>query len=141
MVHVDRPVTRPHLRCGTYVRIKNTGKRPLELSSTYVTNRSYFNGRLEGEEIGDWDLPGAPVVIQPGEVKDVLYPYGIRTYRTRGLSVGVHGFQFYGFGARTNTAVAYFLPDRLPCTAVAALALLALWRIHLGRVHNRGGAA
>lgn len=63
MLYADRPILRSEGECRSYLRIRNAGEHPLELTGTYVTNRRYTNGRLTSEEIGNWPIPGAPIVL------------------------------------------------------------------------------
>jgi hypothetical protein len=129
MVYVDRPIVRSDQTCRTYLRIRNAGKHPLELRSTYLTNHHYENGELFGEEIGDWSLPGSPVKLSPGEVKDVLYAGAISIGHPKRICyVGTRGFQFRGFGLETNTATVYVLPSRPFWLVLALVGALALRR-------------
>ena len=127
MVYVDRPIARPDQPWKTYLRIRNAGRLPLERTSTYTTDHRYVNGQLYGEAIGDWEIPGAPLKLLPGETKDVEYRWA-----TRGRTIGFYGFQFSGFGGRTNTVTVYVLPGRPFWIALAAIAALAMWRAWLG---------
>lgn len=134
MVYVDRPVVRSDQTCETYLRIKNVGKHPLELTSTYVTNRHYVQGKLYGEAIGDWKIPDSPLELLPGEVRDVPCRNAImiRYPPDHSSAIGTRGFQFNGFGLGTNTVTVYVLPSRPFWLALAAVAALAMWRAWLG---------
>lgn len=131
MVYVDRPIMRSDQTCNTYLRIKNVGEHPLELTTTYVTNRSYANGTLWSEEIGDWK---PHLKLLPAEVKDVPYKYAFSVIRhpMRASAIGFYGFQFNGFGVHTNTVTVYVLPSRPFWLVLTALAALAVWRTWLG---------
>ncbi|MHB0999056.1 MAG: hypothetical protein ACYC27_07400 [Armatimonadota bacterium] len=137
MIYADRPIMRTDQKCRTYLRIRNTGNHPLELTSTYITNKYYEDGVLFGEEIGDWELPDAHLKLLPGEIEDILYPNAIIAghYRVSWNhidDIGTRGFQFYGFGLQTNTVTVYVLPSRLFWIILAAISALAVWRAWLG---------
>ncbi|MDO8683593.1 MAG: hypothetical protein Q7N50_08935 [Armatimonadota bacterium] len=138
MVYVDRPIMRSDQICKTYLRIKNTSKRPLEFTSTYITNRYYINGKLCGEEVGDRQMPGSPLKLMPGAVKDVLLKDNIKI-RFPGLmnTIGTRGFQFCGYRLQTNTVTIYVLPSRAFWLVLTAIAALAVWRVWLGTTHRQ----
>lgn len=137
MVYVDRPILRSDQICKTYLRIKNTGKHPLELTSTYITNHRYVNGGLYGEEIGDWQIPGSPLRLLPGEIKDVPYNVLRTRYPGRISAVGFYGFSFFGWGVQTNTITVYVLPSRQFCVVLTVIAAFVLWRTWLGATLRR----
>lgn len=128
MIYADRPIVKIDQECETYLRIRNTGNQPLELTSTYITNRSYINGEVFGEEIGDWTLPDAPLKLLPGEIKEILYQNAIpmRHPEISRNTIGTRGFQFNGFGLRTNTITIYVIPGRPFWIVLAAISALTI---------------
>lgn len=132
MVYVDRPIMRSDQTCKTYLRIKNAGKHPLELTSTYMTNHYYINGELYGEEIGDWQIPGSPLRLLPGAVKNVYFSVLSTRHPERISKIGFYGFSFFGWGLRTNTVTVYVLPSRPFWIVLTVVAAFAVWRAWLG---------
>lgn len=130
MVYSDRSIVVPDGTCTMYLKIRNIGKHSLRLTSTYITNRRYANGRLCSEEIGDWRIPGAPLKLMPGETRDV--PCAVDTHPARLTSIGIYRYQFCGFGLQTNTVSVLVLPIWLIGLVLAAIAALA-WRARSSR--------
>ncbi len=82
MVYATRPVAKVGQRCDIRLKLRNCGEERLVLpSSAYVTNPSWLNGRLYGEEIGDMELSEEPsIVLRARTGEGFVVPH--RAFRT-----------------------------------------------------------
>ena len=131
MIYATRPIAKFGQRCDIHLRLRNSGMhRQVLNSSTYITNKEWFNGQLQGEEIGDKKLCEEPrIVLEPGQVKDLLY-------RTRYPGrIGVHGYSAHLFGVTSNKIAMYVIPgNRFWIVMIVfelALLYLVMRRYHL----------
>lgn len=126
IIYATRPIAKVGQRCDIHIRLRNPGKDRLVLhSSTYVTNSTWLNGRIYGQEIGDMKLCEEPsIVLEQGQVKDLLYC----THYSK--QTGVHGYLAQlslSGGVRSNKITMYVIPGNGFWIVLIALELAGLY--------------